>query len=87
MNTRMLMVPAIAAALLAGCSKSEELKARQKAREAGNEIKESLQEVKQKAKEAGRDLKDELKDVGADAKRGLEKARSEVKRGVPDRDR
>lgn len=85
MKTRTLLLPVLAIWILAGCSESEQSRARNKAREAGQELKEELREVKDEARKAGAQLKDELKDAGEAARRGIGRAGEKIKEGMPDK--
>lgn len=61
---QLLTLPLAAAALLAGCSKSDELRAKQKAHEAG-------QEMKQELTKAGDEIKDGMDKAKKEIKKGI----------------
>jgi predicted phage-related endonuclease len=84
MSAIKMIIPLLAVGILTGCTESEQSRARNKAEQAGQEIKEGLKDVKEEAKEAGAQLKDELKEAGDATRRGIDRAGREIKKGIPD---
>jgi hypothetical protein len=83
------VIAVLAAALLAGCSRSDQEQAKQKAREASQDLKRDAQHLKDnpKVREAGKELHRDLKQAETKAKQGYAEANREISKGLNGADR
>lgn len=81
---RISVVVAIAAVMLAGCSPSDQQRAQEKVRQAGQELKQDAEHLKENPKvhHAGEELKQDAKKAEVKAKQGYDEANREIRKGL-----